>query len=206
MFAEELAKLSLFQDLRAEHLNLLAPLIQPVRFRAGETIFTEGQEANAFYILQAGEVILRFHPDDGGSLDLVTLRSSDVFGWSAVLGRVHYTSSAICLTEVVALSLQGNDLRRLRRIDPEFGGWLFEHLAQVVANRFEDMRAQTAELRHARVAVEHPDTKPNPLLGNPVADDAWKSLHHPTPAQPKPMPRPQAPRRPRSLAKRGTRF
>jgi CRP-like cAMP-binding protein len=154
MLPEELVNVSPFQGLRAEQVNRLAPLMRPAQFTAGETIFTEGQAANEFHVLQSGEVVIRFYPYDGGQLDLATLRPGDVFGWSAALGRACYTSSAICLSDVLALSLHRDDLRQVRRADPDMGVWLFEHLARVVASRFESLRAQIIALWRAQMEVE----------------------------------------------------
>lgn len=154
MLVEELIKLVPFQCLRAEQLTLLARLSGPVRFSKGNTIFAEGEAANEFYVLVSGEVVIRFQPYDGGQLDLATLHSGDVFGWSAALGRVLYTSSAICLNDVLALSIQGDDLRKLKHTDPELWSWLFEHLAHIVDSRIEGRHTQIAQVGRARIETE----------------------------------------------------
>jgi CRP-like cAMP-binding protein len=149
MLAEELVTFSPFQELQPEQASMLARLVQPVRFQAGATAFTAGQAASELFILVCGGVVLRYYPYDGGQLDLATLRPGDVFGWSAALGRARYTSTAICLSDVQALSIQGDDLHELGRTDPQFGVWLFERMAYSVATRFDGPRAQTGDLWRA---------------------------------------------------------
>ncbi len=154
MLIEELAGLSLFEGLGRKQLETLAPLFWREAFSAGENVFAQGSEARNIYILESGKVVIRFRPDDGGSLDIETIRPGGVFGWSAALGRPAYTSSAICLTPVRAMATRGSDLRRVMRTDKELGLVLLERMAQVVAHRLEGFRVQLAKLFNVEVEAE----------------------------------------------------
>ena len=74
---------------------------------------------------------------------------TEVFGWSAALGRPHYTSSAICLTSVKAIATNGSDLRRVMRGDKKMSAILIERMAQVVAHRLNSFRSQLKALLDA---------------------------------------------------------
>lgn len=137
---------ALFEDLTAEHMKLLASLCRRLRFVSGEIVFNEGDRVENLYVLEAGEVVIRFFPYDGGFLDIATIRPGGVFGWSAALGRGYYTSSAICLSEVRALAISGEALRAVMCADPSLGMWLLERLAQAVANRFDGIRPHLVKL------------------------------------------------------------
>jgi len=142
MFAEELSHFPLFKDLTHEQINKLAPIFWRVTLAVGETIFSQGDEARSLYVLESGEVVLRFFPEDGGSLDIEKIAKDGVFGWSAALGRPHYTSSAICLSAVKAIATNGMDFRRVMRSDKELSAVLIERMAQVVAHRLQSFRTQ----------------------------------------------------------------
>lgn len=55
----ELHGIHIFREFTDEHLERLSGLFLPVAAREGEVLFTQGQSADAFYILLAGEVSLR---------------------------------------------------------------------------------------------------------------------------------------------------
>lgn len=55
----ELHGIHIFRDFTDAHLERLRVLFQPVATKEGEVLFTQGQAADAFYILLAGEVSLR---------------------------------------------------------------------------------------------------------------------------------------------------
>jgi len=142
MLTEELSHFPLFKELTQEQLKKIAPVFWRVTLAAGETIFSQGDEARSVYVLESGEVVLRFFPEDGGSVDIETITKDGVFGWSAALGRPYYTSSAICLSPVKAIATNGIDLRRVMRGDKKMSAILIERMAQVVAHRLQSFRAQ----------------------------------------------------------------
>lgn len=142
MLTEEIAHFPLFKDLTQEQLKKIAPVFWRITLAAGETIFSQGDEARSVYVIESGEVVLRFFPEDGGSVDIETITKDGVFGWSAALGRPHYTSSAICLSSIKAIATNGNDLRRVMRSDKELSAVLIERMAQVVAHRLQSFRTQ----------------------------------------------------------------
>lgn len=142
MLTEEIAHFPLFKDLTQEQLKKIAPVFWRITLAAGETIFSQGDEARSVYVIESGEVVLRFFPEDGGSVDIETITKDGVFGWSAALGRPHYTSSAICLAPIKAIATNGNDLRRVMRSDKELSAVLIERMAQVVAHRLQSFRTQ----------------------------------------------------------------
>ena len=142
MLKEEIARFPLFKDLTQDQLKKIAPVFWRVTLAAGETIFSQGDEARSVYVIESGEVVLRFFPEDGGSVDIETITQDGVFGWSAALGRAQYTSSAICLTPIKAIATNGTDLRRVMRGDKELSAVLIERMAQVVAHRLQSFRTQ----------------------------------------------------------------
>ena len=92
--------------------------------------------------MRSGVVVIRFHPYDGGSLDIATIEPGGAFGWSAVFRRTSYTSTAVCRTEVVALTIQADDLHRVMVDDPEFARVLLEHTGHLAGSRFDSLGRQ----------------------------------------------------------------
>jgi len=150
---QELIHSALFEGLGSDQVEALAPLFERMDFRAGDKVFSAGDQVHHLYLLESGEVVIQFYPHDGGSLDIATIGPGGVFGWSAALGRGSYTSTALCLADSSTLAVRGEALRKVMVTDPVLGGIILERLAQVVANRFEGIRSQLVQVfQVARVA------------------------------------------------------
>lgn len=146
MQAEELARLPVFSGLRTNQLERLAPLFQLEHFAAGETVFAAGEAADRLFIVTSGEVSIRYHPYDGGYIDVANVGPEGAFGWSAILQRAFYTSSAVCRTDVEALAIHTDDLHRVRSANVAMGDRLLENLGRLAANRVEGLGRQVIRL------------------------------------------------------------
>jgi CRP-like cAMP-binding protein len=113
---------------------------------AGDVLFQQGQRAERLYLLLAGQVEIRFKPDDGEELLVAVIEADGVFGWSSVLGRTSYTSGAVCTADARCLSIRGHDLRRICEELPASGVVLLERLAEVIALRLTSTHEHVMEL------------------------------------------------------------
>ena len=134
MRSDELNRFLLFRGLTPTLRMELVPAFSPVTFVAGETIFAQGRPAEKVYVLEVGLVTLQFQPEDGERLTVATLHQESVFGWSAILGRPYYTSSAVCLAPSRAITISGEKLRALIRTQPELS-IILGRMALEVADR-----------------------------------------------------------------------
>ena len=116
-----LPNIPLFENLDPAQIALLKPLFEQFIRPANTTIFEQGEPASYLYLLIKGEVIIRFKPYDTPPITLTRLRAGDVFGWSAVLGSTHYTSSLVSETEIETIRIRGSRLLALVRDHPETG-------------------------------------------------------------------------------------
>ncbi len=146
-----LAPIYLFEGLQASHLRLLEPLVEPYACSRDTVIFQQGDRAEYLYILLEGTVALLHKPYDGDALKIAQVQPGSVFGWSAIVGSVRYTSAAVALSEVRALRLRGYELMQLCRHETELGEVLLSRLAQMVGLRWKDAQAQVHALLQNRV-------------------------------------------------------
>jgi CRP/FNR family transcriptional regulator, cyclic AMP receptor protein len=143
---ESLPYIPLFQDLDPAQIALLKPLFEQYTCPANTVIFEQDTPATYLYLLIKGEVAIRYKPYDGPTITLTRLRVGDVFGWSAVVGSPHYTSSIISETEVEAIRIRGNHLLKLSSDVPETGKVVMDRLARVVSPRWGNAQAQVQSL------------------------------------------------------------
>lgn len=130
----DLLQLPLFAGIEPDLVNYVAPLFTRAAFPTATTLFTQNTPADWVYLLEAGEVELKFHPEDGGWVTIATLEAGNVLGWSAVLGHPCYTSSAFATTPVQALVIAGAHLRKVLRAQPQLIV-LLNRMANSVAQR-----------------------------------------------------------------------
>ncbi|MBI3762966.1 MAG: cyclic nucleotide-binding domain-containing protein [Chloroflexi bacterium] len=141
----------LFDGLTPAQMARLAPLFKRVTFAAGHAIFAQGDRAETVFVLEHGDVEIRFRPDDGDWLPIATARPGGVVGWSAALARPRYTSSAVCVTPVQAVAIRGDEFRGVVRSDADLGVLLLGRMALTIANRLAGAQLQIARLIHEEV-------------------------------------------------------
>ena len=132
----------IFRGLGEMQLEFLDPFVELCHFSKGQMIFDQGQAAIYMYILRQGQVIIQFKPYDAPLLNVTHISPGGVFGWSAALGRVEYTSAAIAVVESDAYQLRGEGLSRICDQYPETGVVILGRLASVIAERLQSTHAQ----------------------------------------------------------------
>jgi CRP/FNR family cyclic AMP-dependent transcriptional regulator len=75
-------------------------------YRAGETIFRQGEPGDTMYIIESGEVQIRLFGDMAQAIPLHTLRAGEFFGELSLFDGLPRSASAVALTDVVVLELE----------------------------------------------------------------------------------------------------
>jgi CRP/FNR family cyclic AMP-dependent transcriptional regulator len=146
VYAHRLESLPLFHGLTPSELKLVISRFEDTSFPADHIVFNQGDPADKLYVVISGRVAIRFKPDDGDVLNVAEVEHNGVFGWSAVLGRQSYTSSAICLEDCEAVYVRGDVLRKLCETHAETGVIILERLAEVIAERLRSTHAHVVDL------------------------------------------------------------
>lgn len=143
---ERYASLAFFKGLDAEDLSALAPFFTSVTYVAGTAIFQQGDRAENLYLVARGEVTIRYKPVDGPVMTVTRVQPGGVFGWSAAVGNLTYTSGAICSLDSEILRVRGEELRRLCEQNPHIGNVLLDRLSLVVAERQKSQPEQVSSI------------------------------------------------------------
>lgn len=145
-------RIAVFQELDEDVIELLSPLFERFSCEPGTVIFQQGDQAEFLYLVSDGKVDMSFKPYDGNSITISHVGRGGLFGWSAVVGRDRYTSTAIAIGDVKAFRVHGNDLRRFCREHPEAGKVILERLADGVSSRWKDAHKQVQSLLFQGIA------------------------------------------------------
>ncbi len=98
------AESPIFAGLEPEHLELIAGCGQNTGFEAGEYLFREGEQANDFFLVRHGRVMLETFVPGRGAVVIETADEGDVVGWSWLFPpyEQHFDARALDLVRVVA--------------------------------------------------------------------------------------------------------
>jgi len=99
----------------------------------GQIVFLEGDSASFFYTLIQGSVKLSI--GETGEEVYIVEQAGEVFGWSSLMDRSHYSASAECLEPTDLLLIEKEKLERILKRDPANGMIFYKNLAQTLGNR-----------------------------------------------------------------------
>jgi CRP/FNR family transcriptional regulator, cyclic AMP receptor protein len=141
-----------FAGLSADAVRLMAGCASNVHFAAGDYIFTQGEDANRFYVLRHGRVALEIHSPERGPLIIDTMDEGEVLGWSWLVPPFRYFTDARAVTPVSATALDGACLRGKCEADAELGYQLLKRVTSVMYQRLQSTRVRLLDLYGSEAA------------------------------------------------------
>ncbi|WP_115685440.1 CRP-like cAMP-activated global transcriptional regulator GlxR [Corynebacterium senegalense] len=139
---DTLARAGIFQGVDPAAVSALIGDMETVRFPRGTTIFDEGEPGDRLYIIIDGKVKLARHAPDGRENLLSVMGPSDMFGELSIFDPGPRTSSAVCVTEVTAATMNSEMLKQWIDNHPEIS----QQLLRVLARRLRRTNASLADL------------------------------------------------------------
>jgi CRP/FNR family transcriptional regulator, cyclic AMP receptor protein len=133
-------------DLDADHVEMLISCGKSARFERGEYLAREGEPADAFYLIESGEVIIEIHAPHHGAIIVDRLGAGDALGWSWLVGphRWHFDARASGPTNV--MTLDARCVRTKCELDHELGYQLMKRFSSLLEQRLEATRSRVVEL------------------------------------------------------------
>ena len=135
-----------FEGLGAPELALIAGCASNVVFDAGDRLFREGDQADAFFLVRHGIVALDTYVPNTGQLTIETVGPGEIVGWSWLLPpyRWHFTGRAI--EPVRAVHFDGACLRGKCDEDRALGYELLTRFSHVLVSRLQATRMQLMDV------------------------------------------------------------
>jgi CRP-like cAMP-binding protein len=124
----------------------IAAITEEVAIEQGTTIFEEGQDARALYVLMHGSVDLYLTggKDPNKPLWVGQINPGEPFGISALIEPHVLTASARATVPSRALRIDGAILRAMCEIDPRLGHILARQVAKAAMERLHYAHVQLA--------------------------------------------------------------
>jgi CRP-like cAMP-binding protein len=129
-----------------KHMETLLSCVTNVRFREGEYLIREGQEAKSFFLLRSGRAAVEIDARQHGMLRIETVGEGEVLGWSWLIAPYRWRFDACAVEEVRAFALDGVCLRTKCDTNPEFGYQMLKRFSLVMAQRLDATRLQLLDM------------------------------------------------------------
>src|SRR5207248_9420848 len=111
--ADLLANIPLFNKLQPDEFRELQACAKQAMFRAGDTVFRQGEPGSTLYVLEAGIVKIVLLSEVGDEVILATMGPGEFFGELAVFDGEDRSATVEAVTDVRALVIARGDLRPL---------------------------------------------------------------------------------------------
>ena len=131
---ELLAAMPVFGGLDAATIELLTGLAKPVVVQAGEHFFREGDESQAMYVLQTGQVEI-YKSWHSTSKLLRSMKAGDCFGEMALIDLFPRSASALAMEASEALEITPSILQEVYRHDLEQFTMLQMNMGREISRR-----------------------------------------------------------------------
>lgn len=137
-----------FQGMTIEQLRVVAAACEEASFSGGAHIITEGEPANALYVIVAGQVEITYVPPDAPPDDapthLATLGAHAHIGEMTLFDNQPASASALALTDTLTLKLHREQAQQLCHHYPD----LSLALIHVLSQRLRAANQRISELSH----------------------------------------------------------
>lgn len=149
---ERLQAHSIFGPLGEESLAAVADCGTDVTFNDNEILFRVDDEADEFFLIEAGRVAIELDDVARPGLMISTVGAGELLGVSWILPPYRWTFDARAMGAINALRFDATCLRAKCDADPALGYALYKSIAGVVRNRLVAARLQILDLYgdHAR--------------------------------------------------------
>jgi len=102
---EAIRRSRLFRGVTDTDLGAIAPMLRQRRYRAGETIFHEGDPGDAMHVIASGRAKISIESQQGEEAILATLGPGEVFGELVLLDDAPRSATAVAVEPTVTYVL-----------------------------------------------------------------------------------------------------
>jgi len=150
---KNLQKISLFKNLSDEELKELGAYLAAASYKKKETIFSEGEPPDWFYIVSSGKVKITKISHEGKEIILEVISPSDIFGGVAVLKNFPYPANAVAMEDTEVIKISRKNLMRLVDRFPNLMYCIALQLGDRMKSSYDSLKNIALERVEARIAA-----------------------------------------------------
>ena len=145
--SHELAHVPLFEGLPADTLTRVVGLAHQKQLESGGFFFSEGDDADLFFVLTTGRVRLSQLTPEGHQVVLRLITPGDAFGGVGAFGEPMYPVSAEAVEPSIAIAWTSATMRQLLEREPRIA----VNALRFVAARYHDLQRRYRQAMTERV-------------------------------------------------------
>jgi CRP-like cAMP-binding protein len=153
MTPKNLKKIDLFKNLSDDELKELEPYQAAALYGKKETIFSEGEPPEWFYIVVKGKVKVTKLSHEGKEIILEVISPYDIFGGVAVLRNFPYPANAVAMEDSEVLKISRRNLMRLVDRFPNLMYCIALQLGDRMKSSYDSLKNIALERVEARIAA-----------------------------------------------------
>jgi CRP-like cAMP-binding protein len=138
--ADNLKSDAFLSSFDAAQRETLLKIANRKQFKAGQSIFRQGEEANGFYLIESGLVSLDYELPQKRRIEIQQLGPGEVLGWSWLSKPYKWKFGATAIDDVTAGFFPSADVREQCERDPKLGYALMERIAHALTERLQATR------------------------------------------------------------------
>jgi acetaldehyde dehydrogenase/alcohol dehydrogenase len=157
---------SVLDAFQVELLSALQPYMDDVEFDKGEEIYERGKSADAFFIVDEGDVRLEVPSPEPDSENVLDVRGPGSFlGHDTMLAAMTHATTAVADSVVRGRKVSAKGWRRMLDDDPQQGVMVLRALARQTAINLRAAEQRVAE----QLESEAPDPEVEQMVANGLA-------------------------------------
>ena len=146
-------------------------------YTAGTILFKEGETGKKFYLLKKGSIEVCKHTEAGEKISLGFVEAGEIFGEMSILGNQPRSASAVCMTNCVVATADGDNLEALIKSNPDFSLKLIQTLAtrigyseRLLKNRMQEIEDQLKiEQQKNKILEDKISMLPSPITSPKIS-------------------------------------
>jgi len=150
---KQLKKVSLFKDLSDAEFKELEPYLSTTAHKKKETIFSEGEPPEWFYLVLTGKVKITKLSHEGKEIILEVISPTDIFGGVAVIKGFPYPANAVAMEDSEVLKISRKNLMRLMDRFPNLMYCMAMQMGDRMKSSHDSLKNIALERVEARIAA-----------------------------------------------------
>jgi CRP/FNR family transcriptional regulator len=150
---KKLTGISLFKDLSEAELKELEPYLITAPVRKKETIFSEGEPPEWFFLVLSGKVKITKLSHEGKEIILEVISPTDIFGGVAVIRGFPYPANAVAMEDSEVLKISRKNLMRLLDRFPNLMYCIAMQLGDRMKSSYDSLKNIALERVESRIAA-----------------------------------------------------
>ena len=139
---ESMRQVEILQGFSEQEMQKLKSLGRIENFDPKAVIFSEGAEAEKFYLLEEGQVSVESQLLRGMRFPISVVSAGQAFGWSALVAPYQYTATVVALSRIRVLAIGKDAMLNMLRGNPSLGLAIMERVASIVASRLRNLELE----------------------------------------------------------------